>query len=77
LLKQGELVAVLTETVYGLSADAKNTNAVKKRIYPTEEGAPQGGIISPTLTLMALSGLERLIKENFKKKDKVNVGCLL
>ena len=45
----------------------------KKKIYPTEQGAPQGGTISPTLTLMALSGLERLIKENFKKKDKVNV----
>ena len=45
----------------------------KKRVYPTERGAPQGGTISPTLTLMALSGLERLVKENFKKKDKVNV----
>jgi RNA-directed DNA polymerase len=45
----------------------------KKRVSPTEQGAPQGGTISPTLTLMALSGLERLIKENFKKKNKVNV----
>lgn len=30
LIKQGELVAVPTETVYGLAADAKNINAVKK-----------------------------------------------
>lgn len=30
LLKKGELVAVPTETVYGLAADAKNPEAVKK-----------------------------------------------
>jgi len=30
LIKQGELVAVPTETVYGLAADARNLHAVKK-----------------------------------------------
>lgn len=30
LLKEGELVAIPTETVYGLAADARNINAVKK-----------------------------------------------
>ena len=30
LLRLGELVAVPTETVYGLAADARNTNAVEK-----------------------------------------------
>jgi len=30
LLSKGELVAVPTETVYGLAGDAKNTDAVKK-----------------------------------------------
>jgi L-threonylcarbamoyladenylate synthase len=30
LLRRGELVAVPTETVYGLAADAKNSDAVKK-----------------------------------------------
>ena len=29
-LKSGELVAIPTETVYGLAADAKNDEAIKK-----------------------------------------------
>jgi RNA-directed DNA polymerase len=34
----------------------------KDRYFLTEEGTPQGGIISPTLTVMALSGLERALR---------------
>ncbi|PJG82693.1 group II intron reverse transcriptase/maturase [Caviibacterium pharyngocola] len=34
----------------------------------TEEGTPQGGIISPTLANMALDGLESLLAEHFGKK---------
>ena len=30
LLQQGELVALPTETVYGIAADARNGDAVKK-----------------------------------------------
>ena len=30
LLRQGELVALPTETVYGIAADARNGEAVKK-----------------------------------------------
>ena len=37
-----------------------------KQLFPTEEGTPQGGIISPTLANMALDGLEKLLKDNFK-----------
>ncbi|HSR02077.1 MAG TPA: L-threonylcarbamoyladenylate synthase [Methylophilaceae bacterium] len=36
LLTQGEVVAIPTETVYGLAADARNEQAIKK-IYSTKE----------------------------------------
>lgn len=43
-------------------------------LFPTEEGTPQGGIISPTLANMALDGLQSLLencikgyKKNYKK----------
>ncbi|HSI44791.1 MAG TPA: L-threonylcarbamoyladenylate synthase [Methylophilus sp.] len=36
LLKQGEVVAIPTETVYGLAADARNPQAIAK-IYATKE----------------------------------------
>lgn len=42
-------------------------------LHSTEEGTPQGGIISPTLLNVTLSGLENTIKANFKKQDKINV----
>ena len=34
LLQQGELVALPTETVYGIAADARNGEAVKKFLKP-------------------------------------------
>lgn len=43
----------------------------KDVIYPTTEGAAQGGVISPTITLIALSGLEKTLKGIFKYQ-KVN-----
>jgi len=46
-------------------------------LFPTEEGCPQGSIISPTLANMALDGLERLLCETFKKKrPKIKVNFI-
>lgn len=39
----------------------------KTVFYPTEEGTPQGGIISPVLANMALDGLQRALRERFPK----------
>lgn len=43
------------------------------KTIPTTEGTPQGGIISPTLLLMTLRGLESTIKQAVSRRDKVNV----
>ncbi|QTL40838.1 reverse transcriptase N-terminal domain-containing protein [Xenorhabdus budapestensis] len=41
--------------------------------YRTAEGTPQGGIISPTLMLLTLAGLEKLVKEVARKtSDRIN-----
>jgi len=37
-------------------------------LFPTEEGTPQGGIISPTLANVALDGLQPLLKQRFPAK---------
>lgn len=36
-------------------------------LYPTEEGTPQGGIISPVLANLALDGLETVLRKQFPK----------
>ncbi|NDV84957.1 group II intron reverse transcriptase/maturase [Bacteroides sp. 51] len=40
-----------------------------KELFQTEEGTPQGGIISPTLANMTLDGLETILKEKYKRKN--------
>jgi RNA-directed DNA polymerase len=41
-------------------------------LFPTEEGTPQGGAISPTLANMTLNGMEPLLKEHFGKGSRVH-----
>jgi RNA-directed DNA polymerase len=41
-------------------------------LYPTEEGTPQGGIISPVLANMTLDGLERELRKAFPKTKQGN-----
>jgi len=36
-----------------------------RTLFPTEEGTPQGGIVSPTLANMTLDGLEKVLHETF------------
>jgi RNA-directed DNA polymerase len=45
----------------------------KTLFYPTEMGTPQGGIISPTLMLMTLRGLEDVVSSATTPRDKVHV----
>jgi len=42
----------------------------RHRFHPTEEGTPQGGIISPVIANMTLDGLERLLASHFSKKSR-------
>lgn len=42
----------------------------KNTLFPTYEGTPQGGIISPTLANMALDGLEKVIHSHFRSNTK-------
>ena len=44
----------------------------KNVFYPTEEGTPQGGIISPTILNLTLSGLEHAIAAVTNLSDKVH-----
>ena len=41
----------------------------KDVLYPTEEGTPQGGIISPVIANMTLDGLEKL-RESLPVEEK-------
>ncbi|MGH3848326.1 MAG: group II intron reverse transcriptase/maturase [Pseudonocardiaceae bacterium] len=47
----------------------------KRILFPTEDGTPQGGIISPTLANLALDGLHALLRERFpyRARHKVNL----
>lgn len=40
----------------------------EKKLFPTKEGTPQGGIASPTLANITLDGLEKTLRELFGDK---------
>ncbi len=42
----------------------------RRGFHPTEEGTPQGGIISPAIMNMTLDGLERLLSSHFSKTSR-------
>ncbi|NQY65261.1 MAG: group II intron reverse transcriptase/maturase [Alteromonadaceae bacterium] len=47
---------------------------IEKAVFnPTDEGTPQGGIISPTLLVLTLTGLEQAVKAAVDPGDKVNI----
>ena len=65
LLKQGEVVGVPTETVYGLAGDCKNSNAVKK-IFQAK-GRPQDNpLIVHISNLKMLDGIVSYVPEDAK-----------
>lgn len=45
-----------------------------KQLFPTSEGVPQGGVVSPLLANIALHGMEYRIKELFPKKSYCRNG---
>lgn len=45
----------------------------KTTLHPTFHGVPQGGVISPCILVLALSGLEEAVKSATSRRDMVNV----
>ena len=43
-------------------------------LYPSEDGTPQGGVISPILANMALDGIQNMLAENFDTSRKGNIS---
>lgn len=46
----------------------------KRKLFPTDAGTPQGGILSPIMANMTLDGIEKKIKEKYCKKKDGTIG---
>jgi len=53
-----------------LSKWLKSGYMLKRKLFPTTEGTPQGGIISPTLANMTLDGLQKILSDTFRKRER-------
>ena len=56
LLRQGEIVAVPTETVYGLAGDSTNSNSIKKIFKAKENSTLIDGQLDNVLPIKNLTG---------------------
>ena len=56
-----------------IKAGSRPEYSTDGELYPTDEGAPQGGVISPLLANIALHGMERAIIEAYKVEDRPQV----
>ena len=45
------------------------------RLHRTEEGVPQGGVISPVLLNVALHGMETIAGTRYGADQRVKAGC--
>ncbi len=66
LLKKGEVVAVPTETVYGLAGDSRNSIAIKK-IFEAKGRPADNPLIVHIASKKMLSGVVRFVSDDAKK----------
>ena len=69
LLKSGEVVAIPTETVYGLAGDCSNPTAIKK-IFKAKNRPADNPLIVHISNMKMLSGIVSKIPEDAKKLAK-------
>jgi RNA-directed DNA polymerase len=48
----------------------------RSTLYPTRDGTPQGGIISPVLANLALDGLQALLRQHFPRRARLKVNLV-
>ena len=48
----------------------------RSTLYPTRDGTPQGGIISPVLANLALDGLQALLRQRFPRRAHFKVNLV-